>query len=315
MATQHPVSALFPPMSEQEYEGLKADIKENGQHHPIVVLKEGDSQGGLLVLDGWNRLRACKELDKEAVIKEWAGECGTPERFIVAMNLHRRHLDASQRGFIAAQLRKGIGNFTLSEALETTRETPERNSENPVLSVPEAAAALQVSPKTVSDATLVLERGTEEEKEQVKQGKLKVNRVARGIRSGKSATERKAERQTKKPRTPRKPKAEPELTKPQHTAEPDHPAPEPAAVAPRSWTDPQQYVPQQVKHVVDEILGLPEDPEMVMVMVRETPEIGEVVEEKVYKALDWLDRYCAALTKARHEALTAKVRRTSVSMI
>ena len=35
---------------------------------------------------------------------EWTGECGTPEAFIATRNLLRRHLTASQRAMIAAEL-------------------------------------------------------------------------------------------------------------------------------------------------------------------------------------------------------------------
>lgn len=304
MATQHHLCTMFPPMTPEEYEGLKADIKENGQQSPIMVLKEGDSEGGFLVLDGWHRFRICKELGIAPIIKEWNGECGTPDKFVASTNLHRRHLKTEDRARIAAKLVVG-GNVATSQAVGESGEKPR-------MTLGEAAAVMQVSKRTVQDAVTVEKKATDAEKEAIKQGKTTTHRVASDINAGKPPTQRAAERGQKRQANPRKPKAEaePELTKPQHAAEPDHSASEEPTTATRSWTDPQQYVPQQVKHVVDEILGLDSlnDPEMVMVMVRDTPEIGEYVEERVYKALDWLDRYCAALTKARHEALAAKVR-------
>jgi hypothetical protein len=45
---QHPLSAIFPKMSEKEFAGLCADIAANGLAHPIVVF-EGK------ILDGWHR--------------------------------------------------------------------------------------------------------------------------------------------------------------------------------------------------------------------------------------------------------------------
>jgi hypothetical protein len=54
----------MPKMPPDEYQELKADIAKNGQAEPIVV--DGD-----VLIDGSNRLRACKELGIEPRILEW----------------------------------------------------------------------------------------------------------------------------------------------------------------------------------------------------------------------------------------------------
>jgi hypothetical protein len=76
---------------------LVEDIRENGLREPIIV-HEGK------VLHGRHRLRACQELGVEPIVREWDGECGTPEAFVASKNLLRRHLTESQRGMIAAEL-------------------------------------------------------------------------------------------------------------------------------------------------------------------------------------------------------------------
>jgi len=49
----HPFSKLFPPISDEDFGKLAADIKLNGLHQPIVRY-----QGQ--ILDGNNRYRACE---------------------------------------------------------------------------------------------------------------------------------------------------------------------------------------------------------------------------------------------------------------
>lgn len=89
----HSVADLFPLMSEGEYRGLKKDIQDNGQREPIW-LHDGR------IIDGRNRYRACRELGMEPATQEWDGK-GSLVAFVVSLNLHRRHLTASQLGAVA----------------------------------------------------------------------------------------------------------------------------------------------------------------------------------------------------------------------
>ena len=54
----HPAATIFPMMTDEEYQGLKNDIAENGQREEIVVWNDQ-------VIDGRNRMQACIELDRE----------------------------------------------------------------------------------------------------------------------------------------------------------------------------------------------------------------------------------------------------------
>ena len=91
----HPAAALFPLMKGPEFGLLVEDIDEHGLREPVVM-----HQG--LVLDGRNRLRACEIAGKEPHFVEWDG-VGSPVAFVLSRNLHRRHLNESQRAMIAAQ--------------------------------------------------------------------------------------------------------------------------------------------------------------------------------------------------------------------
>lgn len=89
----HPACKLFPLLGDNELQELADDIKENGLQNPIVLL---DGK----VLDGQNRLAACKLAGVEPRFVEWQGE-GSPLNWVVSQNLMRRHLTASQCAVIA----------------------------------------------------------------------------------------------------------------------------------------------------------------------------------------------------------------------
>lgn len=92
----HAVALMFPPMSPDEFAGLKADIKTNGLQEAIWTWK-GE------VIDGRNRLKACEELGIKPETREWDG-IGSLVAFVVSRNLHRRSLTSSQRAALGAEI-------------------------------------------------------------------------------------------------------------------------------------------------------------------------------------------------------------------
>jgi hypothetical protein len=86
---QHPLSAAFPSMSQDEIQALANDISANGQREPGIIFED-------MVLDGWHRYQACEiagvEFDSRPLPKY-----DDPVLFVKSRNLHRRHLTASQR--------------------------------------------------------------------------------------------------------------------------------------------------------------------------------------------------------------------------
>lgn len=89
----HELCSLFPKIDGEAYEVLKADIKANGLMNPIM-LHEG------MILDGQNRFRACEELGIEPKFVNFSGS--NILEFVLAQNLHRRHLSAGQSATIVA---------------------------------------------------------------------------------------------------------------------------------------------------------------------------------------------------------------------
>lgn len=136
----HPAADLFPLMDEADYAALKADIQVNGLHEPLW-LHDG------LLLDGRHRLRACQELGIEPATRNYTGN--DPAGFVVSLNLHRRHLDTSQRGMVAARL----ASLPRGANQHTAKAVPSQAA---------AAALLNVSIDTVQRARTVLDSGTPE---------------------------------------------------------------------------------------------------------------------------------------------------------
>lgn len=163
----HPLCELFPAMATGELEELAADILENGQREPIILL--GDA-----VLDGRNRYLACCMEGIEPRFEQFDG--GDPLAFVLSKNLCRRHLDASQRAMVAsrlATLEKHSNQYTAKSGAQICA-----TSEQPV-SQGEAAELLNVSRRAVQQARKVQEQGEPELVSAVESGKVSVSDAAR----------------------------------------------------------------------------------------------------------------------------------------
>lgn len=136
----HPLTTVFPLMEGKAFTELVEDIKTHGLRHPIIVDRQGR------IIDGRNRARACHQLgDADPVHTVWDEE-GSLTAFIISVNLHRRHLTVKERGLIAAKL------------VTSHQGRPEKNIPNGMLSIPDAAALLKVSPHTVQRARVILQQ-------------------------------------------------------------------------------------------------------------------------------------------------------------
>lgn len=93
----HPVSAIFPLLDGEEFETLVDSVRDKGLINSIWRDNDG------LIIDGRNRYRACLEAGVSPHYKQWDGE-GSLTDFVVAQNIERRHLNATQKALLAKKL-------------------------------------------------------------------------------------------------------------------------------------------------------------------------------------------------------------------
>lgn len=92
----HPISEIWPMMSDEQLTNLAANIKINGQLNPIW-LYEG------MILDGRNRWKACELAGISPATQRYNGE--NPVAFAFSQNEERRHLSSGQRAALAVELK------------------------------------------------------------------------------------------------------------------------------------------------------------------------------------------------------------------
>jgi hypothetical protein len=142
----------------EAFKALVEDIKKNGQREKIK-LHEGK------ILDGRNRYRACKEGWRDPEY-ETLPPSTDPLAYVISANLHRRHLNETQRGIVAAKIanmRRGgkEANPSKDGIAKTSQE--------------DAAKLLNVSTKTVERASKLVGGGVPELVTMAEQGKVKVS--------------------------------------------------------------------------------------------------------------------------------------------
>ena len=168
----HPLAAIFPEMEGKDSEQLMPSIAAAGQQVPVIMYN------GVL-LDGRNRLNACRALGITVKAVEWQGT-GTAEELIIALNLHRRHLTASQRAALAVKL--------LPALEQQAAERMEAGVSNPSEKVPQGRAVdlagtqVGVSGKTVAKARKIAE-ASEETYQELLSGKLTLAQAAKEIKA------------------------------------------------------------------------------------------------------------------------------------
>ena len=94
---------LVPPLTTQEYNDLKTNIKNNGQHQPIIV---SDRTGQFVIIDGHHRYKITQELERESLFEIKHFESETEElEYIRDCNIERRNLNTMQKGMIVLRVK------------------------------------------------------------------------------------------------------------------------------------------------------------------------------------------------------------------
>ena len=156
----HEVANIFPILTGGEYDALRDDIDSNGLIESIWTY-EGK------IIDGRNRYIACTDLGIEPKYREWNGT-GSPVSFVISLNLHRRHLNESQRGAVARKI----------ESMPQGR--PNKDANLHLISRKEAADLLNVSERTVANIAKI-EREAPKLLPIIESGEMRVSKAIQEI--------------------------------------------------------------------------------------------------------------------------------------
>lgn len=149
----HEITSVFPPMSDAEFNGLVADVRQHG-------FREAAWLHDNMVIDGRHRREVARVLGLELPVRNWDGN-GRLADFVVSLNLHRRQLDEPARSWVAANLanlgRGGDGSN------QHVRANPSPGGfANGAVSQSDAAKLLNVSKTSVERAAKVKRKGAPE---------------------------------------------------------------------------------------------------------------------------------------------------------
>ena len=125
----HPIADRFPLLSEAELAKLARDIEDNGLLEPIVIW-----QGQLI--DGRNRLAACRLLDIEPPTREWEGDEDDLVRWIISKNILRRHLTPGQRAELIVECNEVLARGQNARWADASAMTQAEMAEMADVSVP-----------------------------------------------------------------------------------------------------------------------------------------------------------------------------------
>jgi N6-adenosine-specific RNA methylase IME4 len=166
----HPLANLFPLIEGEDFARLVEDIRRNGLKQPIVLFENK-------ILDGRNRYGAATEagivlgshsdLVAAGVARYFDPKTeGDPLAWVLSLNLHRRHLNETQRAAVAAKLE----GFTHGGA-----RRGEEYDANWQLDRAKASELLNVSERSTARAAKVLHEGAPELFEKLEKGEVAVS--------------------------------------------------------------------------------------------------------------------------------------------
>jgi hypothetical protein len=156
----HPIAAIFPLLdpTSAEFMALVEDIKENDLQVPIVLYEDK-------ILDGRNRYLALQISEREIKETHFRKYYGSDLiGLVLSANLHRRHLNESQRAMVGAKM----ASFEVGD----NQHKPEG------CSIEQASKLCKVGISSIVRARKVLGFGDPQTIQQVEAGQLSVSKAA-----------------------------------------------------------------------------------------------------------------------------------------
>lgn len=183
----HELANIFPMMSEDEYQKLKADIQSNGFDESLPVILHENK-----ILDGRNRYKACKELGIKPTYITFSGN--DPLSYVVRTNLHRRHLQPGQLAFVALDIEKHFAEKAKENKIKAGEQYGREKVDKPfqffekpieeikpIHAAKEAAKQIGVNVQYISDAKMIQKEAPELAK-QIIAGSMTIPEAKREIK-------------------------------------------------------------------------------------------------------------------------------------
>lgn len=152
----HPYSEVFPLLNGADFDALVEDITRHGLREPLWIYKGQ-------ILDGRNRFLACQKARVKPATRKFTGDDDAALAHVVSANVHRRHMDASQRAMAAARI-------------STLRLGANQHSEG--VPIGTGSGLINASERSTKRARKVLEKGSESLIRAVDSGEIPVSRAA-----------------------------------------------------------------------------------------------------------------------------------------
>jgi 16S rRNA G966 N2-methylase RsmD len=160
---------LVPPLTDPEYNSFKQSIKNNGLWYPITINQQG------IVLDGHHRFKACQELGIIPNTEVKTFDSLLEEKlYVIDCNLQRRDLNPFQK-IVLTLKRKPIlqelakQNMSKGGKGDLIKSTLDTNKE--------VGKIAGVGKDTVRKVERILEKGSQEVINKLRQGKSTINKV------------------------------------------------------------------------------------------------------------------------------------------
>jgi len=180
--TVHWLADLYPMFNEERFAALVADIRDNGLREPILT-----DHTGLIIVDGRNRLAACKEAGIYPSWKRLPKNADLVQAIVRANDL-RRDMTAGQRAMLAANIlehyeieaaqRQAVGRPAGTKEL---RADPPEVKEEPLRARDHAAAVAGASGRSVGTAKRI-KQNAPDLAEQVTNGDLALDAAEKQVK-------------------------------------------------------------------------------------------------------------------------------------
>lgn len=177
-------SAIWGDLDAEAYEGLKAEIKEDGIRDPLVIW---NPENNYILIDGHNRLRIAEELHLHAVpvMYKVFKDKAEAAQWIVSHQNSRRNITEWERYKAAETVRKiksqeakkHLGGDHGNQHSPSLAKTPNLPKDERINSRKEAAEAVGLSEHKIRQGDYVRDKATDEQKAELDAGKKTLKEV------------------------------------------------------------------------------------------------------------------------------------------